>query len=42
MQNFPWHMGNFSSLFPGLEVGSEWMDGILLDDKRMKLDLDET
>jgi hypothetical protein len=41
MQNFPWHMGNFSSLFPGLEVGSEWMDGILLDDKRMKLDLDE-
>jgi hypothetical protein len=35
-------MENFSSLFPGLEVDSEWMDGILLDDKRMKLYWDET
>jgi hypothetical protein len=33
--------GEFFYTFPSLEVGSEWMDGILLGDKQMKLDLDE-
>jgi hypothetical protein len=39
--NFPWHRGNFSTSFFGVDGGSEWMDVILNDDNRMKLDLDE-
>jgi hypothetical protein len=31
--------GEFFRTFPGLEIGSEWMDRILFE--RMKLDLDE-
>jgi hypothetical protein len=38
----PLELGKFFYTFPSLEVGSEWMDGIFLDDKRMKLDVDET
>jgi hypothetical protein len=39
---FPLAHGEFCCTFSSLEVGSEWMDGILQDNKQMKLDLDET
>jgi hypothetical protein len=41
MPNFPVITGYFSESFFGMDGGSEWMDVILNDDNRMKLDLDE-